>query len=344
MDGALTIEIPARCERDDGPTLTKPFVVGPENQLLLPPLQRLLDPVRHDRDADSNAGASFNPFVLVGTSGSGKSTLLRAIVRCWARAFGPDVVRYSSVVDFGRDVQTAHSDREINQWRESLHHARLLAIDDLQRVRQRATVQAALRIVVDSIVERGGLVVVASQTLPASLLQLDVGLRDRLSAGLTVQIHWPGEAARKELLCSAAKQKSVAIDMADLSRLADTLEGSAARIVGALAQLDGVIGKTSSSEKLTTNRIATVVARYLGVMKADILGKSRKKSLVYARSVVAHLARRYTDASYARIGSQLGGRDHTTIMHADRSIAEQATRDPATQQTLEELGRILRSH
>lgn len=341
MDGVLTYELPPRADRADGADASAAFVIGPENALLAPPLELLLEPSSHFLTTADDA-ALFNPLVLVGTSGSGKSTLLQAVVRRWSAEFGTSEVRYFNIVDFGRELQTVQREGDLESWRQSLHQARLLAIDDLQRTRTRLSIHNALRGAIDAILDRGGFVLAASQVMPASLLQLSAGLRDRLTAGLTVQIQWPGEQARRELVGSAAKRLKASLDPETVGQLARSLEGSAARVLGAAGALEISSGKPlPSSATLTPQKIAAVVSRYLGVPKADILGKSRRKSLVYARSMTAHLSRQLTNCSFSQIGAQLGGRDHTTIIHADRSMAKQALSDPATQQALEELQRIL---
>jgi chromosomal replication initiator protein len=84
-----------------------------------------------------------------------------------------------------------------------------------------------------------------------------------------------------------------------------------------------------------------VVARYFSLTQAALRSPTRRKSLVHARSIVIHLARKLTDLSYAQIGQGLGRRDHSTIMHAHRNIQKLLTNDHATQQAIDQLQRIL---
>jgi len=105
--------------------------------------------------------------------------------------------------------------------------------------------------------------------------------------------------------------------------------------------------KNFSAESLHSlpklKQIIAIVARYFSLTQAALCSSARRKSLVYARSIVVFLARRLTDHSYARIGESLGRRDHTTIIHAYRTLKKQLTTDARTQQDIEELKRILTS-
>ncbi|MCC6492003.1 MAG: hypothetical protein IT424_03170, partial [Pirellulales bacterium] len=105
---------------------------------------------------------------------------------------------------------------------------------------------------------------------------------------------------------------------------------------------DQPVAKASRPLSPTLKQIIALTARYFGVTQAALAGPSRRSSLVQARNIVVHLARRLTDLSYADIGRGLGGRDHTTVMHADRRVADLLDRDPTTQQAVEELDRLLR--
>ncbi|MEM9657133.1 MAG: DnaA/Hda family protein [Planctomycetota bacterium] len=343
MHTTQTIEIPGGWDCPAGVVGASRFVVGPENQLLLSPLAPLLNPRSTEESAPD--AERFNPLVLIGPSGGGKSTLLRGVVACWRSFFGNEAIGSFSIVDFGREAQSAHSQGETSAWRRRFRELRLLALDDLQRLRPRSSIRAELRIAMDAVLASGGTVLVASQVEPAALTALDSGLRDRLAAGLLVRLKWPGRAARQALLAHEAEHRRIDCSREQIDRLAEQLEGPPSRILGALLK-PGCFDRPSSAsrdENPTMKQIVTVASRYFRVNKAMLTGKSRRKSLVFARSIVVHLARRLTALSYAQIGVALGGRDHTTVMHADRSISQKAASDAQTQRALEQLERILRA-
>jgi len=327
------------------------FVAGPENRLVTAVLKRLL--VGEDL---STAARLFNPLVLTGPTGSGKSHLARGIARRWfprldAKQFDGDgfddrAVAYFTAIDFSRQLHFARSQGELETFRQRLAHLQLLLVENLQQLPQRVFVQREFRDTLDALIETGGLVVITAARVPATMATLEPGLRDRLAAGLHVQLRPPGSEARREILQLAAEASGATINETQLQSLSQQVEGSASRVMRALAEIDlqsatgqNVVATTQKPLKL--KQIVAVVARYYGLTQAAMRSTARRKSLVHARAVAVYLARTLTALSYAQIGQGLGRRDHTTIMHAERSIRLLRTTDAATQQALDELQRLL---
>ena len=346
VDGVTRIDLPSY---QGGPTSASQvdfdaalpcFITGPENQLAVPVLQELLSQKNLDR-----AEQCFNPLVLTGASGSGKSHLARGIVRHYHNCFGDSQVAYYTAIDFAREIRAARDEDLLEEFRNQITNLSLLVIEDLQKLPARTFIQRELRDTIDALVEADCTVVITSQEAPAAMSQLEEGLSDRLLSGLTIQLRHPGIAARQELLQLAAGQKNLSRSTEELASLARSFEGSAAQLLRSLAELE----LNSSSlrdlkymrEPVEIKQIIAVVARYFSLTQAAIKSSARRKSLVHARSIVIHLARRLTDLSYAQIGQALGNRDHTTIMHAQQRMQQALTNDPETQQSIDELQRIL---
>lgn len=324
-----------------------PLVVGPENRLLVPPVTELL----------ARGATRFNPLVLVGPAGSGKSHVVQGIVRqLRAGASSPPInALYLTATDFARELVAAVAEDRTPAWRDQLLAADLLAIEDLEGLRPHSPAQLELRSLIDAMLAAGkGTILVTAEREPMAINHLDLGLRDRLTAGLTVRLNRPGVEARRRILQLAASARGWELSDAELSMLARREVGVARQLFGTLLQYihgrDGAVSEStesSDSEELTASHVAmkqilAATARWFGVAQADILGHSRKTAFVRARNVVVCLARRLTNLSYASIGHALGNRDHTTIMHAETRAAEQAAADPVLQQAIDELDRILR--
>jgi len=319
------------------------FVAGPENRLVVPVLERLLA-----GDALPAAGF-FNPLVLLGPTGTGKSHLARGITRQWRSKLGESAVEYVTAIDFARQLRTAREAGELTKFREHLANLQLLVLEDLHRIPQRAFVQRELRDTLDLLLETGALVVITAQQPPAAMAGLEAGLRDRLSSGLTVRLQAPGVEARLELLkltaSARADQPGIGpFDEEQLKQIAHKVEGPAPQLFRALAEHE-LSAKNqpvdSARPLLKLKQIIAVVARYYSLTQAAMCSSARRKSLVHARGIAIYLARTLTDQSYAQIGRALGGRDHTTIMHATRTLEKRLTCDAADQQDIEELKRIL---
>jgi chromosomal replication initiator protein len=354
IDGVLQLDFPRSPAASAAAGSAQPLVIGSENSLLAPPIQRLLNAAVELAEA----AAQFNPLVIVGPSGSGKSHVAQGLIRAWSDRLDASVVAYFTAADFGRELQAARADERLLAWQKSMRAVRLLVIEDVDRLRPRATIQRELRQMIDAIIAAEGMVVVTALREPAACPQLDPGLRDRLVAGLTVRLRRPELSTRRAILAQAAAARGLALDPAQLDQLAKKDCATPAQLLGRLAALqnenpsdplpsagragEGCEAGTNVAEtKIATKQILALAARYFGLTQAALTGPSRRTSLVEARNVIVHLARSHTTASYAEIGRTLGNRDHTTIMHADRRLAERLPTDPATQRAVDELDRLL---
>jgi chromosomal replication initiator protein len=342
IDGVLQLDLPRGdallAPADGAPS----YILGPENGLLQPAIESLLD-----SDSTTPDVRLFNPLVLVGGAGSGKSHLAQGLVRRLRDTLPEEAIRYFTAADFGREVQTAHADGQLASWRRDIRALQLLVIENLERLGPQPTVQSELRHALDAIVEAGGAVVITAQCEPVAIEQLDASLRDRLAAGLTARIQRPGFAARKAIVQAAAERRGTPLAEEQLDRLARREVGAAAELLGRLASFeargdDAFAAPLAGEDRARLKQIIAVASRYFGVTQAALISTSRRSSLVAARNAVVGLARRFTSLSYADIGRALGDRDHTTIMHADRRLAESLSHDPGMQQALDDLDRLLR--
>lgn len=370
IDGVLQLELPGSDAPAAASGMLPSFVVGPENELVVAPLARLLGDLPLEQ-----ASQLFNPLVLVGASGSGKSQLVQGIVRHWRCRLEQAEVEYFTAADFCREVQAASDEARLPAWRSGIRSLRLLVIEDLQRLRPRPMFQQELRDAVDAITAAGGIVIFTAEREPASVGHLDPGLRDRLTAGLTVRLQRPSLAARRAILQLAASARGTILTDAELARLASREASSPAELIGRVARslssgslpLEGATSSVASGDRAQAvvhtqhrageevgtdsnhqqdfarlKQIVAVTARFFSITQAALIGPSRRTSLVEARNIAVYLARRLTALSYADIGRGLGHRDHTTIMHAERRLTDRLAHDPVTQQAVDELDRLLR--
>jgi chromosomal replication initiator protein len=339
VDRVAVIDLP-RCEdvAPRGPSAgIAGFVAGPENQLAVTALERVL------RGDDALEDAPWlNPLVLTGPSGVGKSHLARGIARYWSQLVGADSVGYFTAIDFARQLHAARNDGQVEFFRTLLSSLKLMVVEDLDQLPQRTFVQRELRDTIDTLVEADCLVVLTAN----DSLHLEPGLRDRVLGGLGVRLCPPGVAAREEILRRASSARGLTLSDEQLQHLARRFDASASQLMRALAELDlqQSTGQDAAAVRAASpelRQIVAVVARYYSLTQASLLSPARRKSLVHARAMVVYLARLLTDLSYAQIGAGLGHRDHSTIMHAQQCIQLLAATDAATQRDLDQLRRIL---
>lgn len=328
------------------------FVVGPENRLL-PVALRAMESSAPIADGPPSTpreiappGSDFHPLTLVGPPGSGKSHLAQAVVRRWARTLGSQTVRYETAADFGRAVDAAHADRRLATWRRGYTSLRLLVVEDLENLRATAAIRREFATIVDLLTDQGGILVATSQHEPIALGNLDVRISDRLTSGLVVRIQNPSVATRRRMLALAAQQRSVPATAAEIDRLAHKVDAPAAQVLAAVAQLAirySPTEKAAAGEPLGAKTIVAVTARYFGVTQAALVGPSRRRSLVHARGMAVRLARTLSGCSFAEIGRVLGGRDHTTIINANRRMKQQLENEPVARSDFQRLSRILQA-
>lgn len=315
------------------------FIAGAENRLAAIVVQRLLS-----GNGLSTVAQFYNPIVLVGPSGGGKSHLARGIARRLTQLHGEKLVAYYTAKDFGRELSSARKDNLLADFQQQLQTLSMLIVEDLQQLPQSDFIQRTLRDTIDQMAS-SSIVLFTSQQAPPTLAKLDAGLRDRLESGLVVRLRPPGPKARREILRQSAALRCSTLKDDQLSNLAERLDGSVPLLQRALSELEL---KSASGEPVAACReplqlrdIIAVVARYCSLTQAAIRSPARRKSLVYTRGIVVHLARSLTELSYAQIGQGLGRRDHTTILHAHRSIQQELATNAATQEAIANLQRIL---
>jgi chromosomal replication initiator protein len=233
----------------------------------------------------------------------------------------------------------------------------MLVIDDLNGLSGKRGAQQELHHLIDQLVDRNAFVIVTTQTLPAAMPGLSEMLRTRLVGGLNVPVQLPAAATRQVLLERYAEVRGISLPKKSIQSLVEGLNVPAPALLGALMELELAAitdGKTLDAESVrryltakvreksvSMREIAAATARYFNLRLADLKSPSRRKAIVSARNLAVFLARGLTSQSLEQIGEYFGGRDHTTILHGYRKIAELAKSDPATKQTLTELKRMI---
>ncbi len=330
------------------------FVAGPENRVATVALKTLLQENSCDKEKSCSTGIQFNPIVLLGATGCGKTHLAHGLANLWrerilSHGHRPEKVAYFSAAEFGRIYDQARERDKLTELRATLRNLQLLVLEDLHTVRSRAVIQLELRHTVDALLADGGMILVTSQKSLATIPSLEPGLRDRLASGLTIRLRPPGLAARLEVLQLTASTRGTDLSFDQAQQMSQQLEGPVPRLFQAIAKFeqnplsDEPHPHAFIEDTLSMQQIVAVVARYFSLSQVMLRGPSRRRSVVHVRNVVVYLTRLLTSLSYAQIGRNLGKRDHTTTMHADRRIRQLLSTDPATQETVDDLKRILSS-
>jgi chromosomal replication initiator protein len=283
----------------------------------------------------------------------GKSHLTQGLAHRWRQAHQQSKVLAVTGADFARDYALAVQSDTVADHRARIAQASLFLLDGMEELAKKPGAQQELIHTLDAALVEGVQVIVASREPLSPGGPFLPGLASRLSRGLVVPLSPPGLAARRAILKKLLAGLSCSVSADGVELLAAELPGTATELRHALLQLCAATAREGSSvdtsavrqylderaaqRRATVPKIAATVARRFRIKAADLQGKTRRREVVQARGVAMLLARRLTGASYQTVGRHFGGRDHSTVMHACRRIAQQLKSDPALQQTVEEL-------
>jgi len=248
-----------------------------------------------------------------------------------------------------------HTPSRHTAWRSTT----LVVVEDLDHFSRQRSAQRQLESLIDRLQRVDGKLIVTATTAPAALTHLSPMLRSRLAAGLVVNLAAPHAAARTAIVQSHARLAGINLAEAAVDEVTRQLgSSSVAELIcavdnlaaGTTADKAGLIdeaavrqffclrsapGKTPS--QVPMNRILNVVARQYGLKPADLRGRSRRRGIALARSMAMYLASRHAHYSLKKIGSSLGHRDHTTIMHGCRNIEKLLQSDATCRKLVNEL-------
>jgi chromosomal replication initiator protein len=305
----------------------------------------------------------FNPLYIHAAVGLGKTHLLQAI--SWAgSASGDRKMLYLTAERFMYGFVSALRTQTTLAFKEAVRAIDVLVIDDLQFLQGRST-QAEFCHTLNTLIDAGRQVVIASDRPPADLESLDDRVRSRLAGGLVVEIGSLGEELRLEILKSrigAARlhHPSFEVPAPVLSFIAKSVTHNGRDLEGAINRLlahNKLSGQPVTLEmaeremrdlirpaepkRVRIEDIQRIVARQYNVSRSDLLSSRRTANVVRPRQVAMYLAKVLTLRSLPEIGRRFGGRDHTTVLHAVRKIENLAGTDTALAEEIEALKRQL---
>lgn len=316
------------------------FVAGAENRLVASAVNRMMQPATHP--------TTLKLLALFGRSGTGKTHLAHGLVQHWNKQYGAESAAYLTAGDFYRQLLDAIKRHTTTQFHHALRDHELLAIDDLHQLPSDDYVSRELRFTLDAFEENGGAIIITSCRPTNTLANISPDLRSRLSAGLSLQLALPGSAARIRIIRRASESLGRPLSEQAATRLASGVDGTANDLFGAVFEL---CATTAGDQDVAPRfirqpqlrEIIAAVARHFRLPLKQLKSQSRRQSIVAARAIAIYLARQLAGVSYEQIGRALGGRDHTTVIHNYRKIERERAHDPAVQEAIEELTRIVRT-
>ncbi len=307
-----------------------------------------------------NPGISYNPLFVYGGVGLGKTHLIHALGNAVYRHNPNYTVRYVHAEDYYADVVRAYQQKSFDVFKRYYRSLDLLLVDDIQFFNNKNRTQEEFFYAFNALIEARKQVVITCDTYPKDITGLEDRLISRLDWGLTVAIEPPELEMRVAIL-----KKKAEVERMDLSDdvaflIAKNLRSNVRELEGALKKvlafarfhgrdinldlakeaLKDLFG--AHNRQITLDTIQKTVADYYKIKVADMYSKKRTRIVARPRQVAMWLAKELTPASYPAIGESFGGRDHTTVLHACRTISELRLADPTMNHDLHVLTQVLK--
>jgi chromosomal replication initiator protein len=284
---------------------------------------------------------AYNPLFIYGESGLGKTHLLHAIGH-YARSLYPGTrVRYVSSEEFTNEFINSIRDGKADAFRKRYRDMDILLVDDIQFLASKESTQEEFFHTFNTLHNANKQIVLSSDRPPKQLVTLEDRLRNRFEWGLITDVQPPELETRIAILRKKAVQEQLNAPPEVLEFIASRISRNIRELEGALIRVtafaslnrqpvdlqlteivlkDLIPGGEDSVPEISGTAIMAETAAYFGLAVDDLSGSSRSRVLVTARQIAMYLCRELTDLSLPKIGALFGGRDHTTVMHADRKI------------------------
>ena len=282
---------------------------------------------------------AYNPLFIYGESGLGKTHLLHAIGAYAKELYGSVRVRYVSSEEFTNDFINSIRDDKASVFQRRYRDLDVLLVDDIQFLENKERTQEEFFHTFNTLYNANKQIVISSDRPPKQLTTLEDRLRSRFEWGLITDIQPPELETRIAILRKKAAQDR-------LNAPDDVLEYIASKISSNIRELEGALIRVTAfaslnrqpvdmglaeivlkdlipdqaGPEITSSTIMAQTASYFSLTIEDLCGTNRSRVLVNARQIAMYLCRELTDLSLPKIGQTFGGRDHTTVMHADRKI------------------------
>ncbi len=301
---------------------------------------------------------AYNPLFIYGSTGLGKTHLLQAIghyVRQHSRRL---TRRYVTSETFMNDFIDSLRDKRIEGFKRRYRNYDVLLIDDIQFFEGKERIQEEFFHTFNSLYEGGAQIIISSDRPPREIATLEERLRSRFEWGLLTDIQPPDLETRIAILRKKVNTERIAVTDPEVltfiaGRVASNireLEGALTRVVAfssltdrvmtvELAEhvLKDVFPQGDAAPEVTIPRIQEMISERFGVTLEELVSPRRSQSVAYPRQVAMYLSRELTDSSLPKIGREFGGRDHTTVMHANSKITRLIREDRSVYNLVQEL-------
>lgn len=304
-----------------------------------------------------NPGIKYNPLFVYGGVGLGKTHLLQAIGHRLLAKKESCKILYITCEQFTNDFVNAMRSGQGKEFKDRYRNVDLLLIDDIQFITGKEATQEELFHTFNTLHQAGKQVVYTSDRPPKAIVGIEERLRSRLEWGGIVDISSPDFETRMAILSQKCEEKQINIPQDILQFVASSLQSNVRELEGALNKiianhqlrnmpitlegtktlLNSFASSPQGKKMLNAKTLIDAVTGYFDLSLDDILGKSREQKLAFPRQILMYLLREELKISFPSIGKEIGGRDHTTVMHACDKIKKELENNEKTKKDVESI-------
>ena len=328
------------------------FIVGNSNNYAYAAAQGIV----------KNPGLTHNPFFIWGGVGIGKTHLMQAIGHQIIKDHPQFKIRYFPAETFGNELISALKSKKMNQFKTKYRQLDCILVDDVQFLAGKEYTQEEFFHTFNALHMAGKQVILTSDRKPNDINKLEDRLVSRFMGGLTVDIQLPDYEMRVAIIKQKAEKRKIDITPPAIQFLSEKTESNIRDIEGQLQKIhiqavtqkiktinlvfiQNIMEPSSSlarsSTTITPRHLVSVCAKHFGVKTGDLSGQSRQKEIVLARHITAYLLLTENKLPLKQVGQILGGRDHTSIMHARDKIHTQLSTNPLIRQLINQIKKSL---
>ncbi len=305
---------------------------------------------------------SFNPFLVYGGVGLGKTHLIQAIGNHVAARDASKTVFYVSSERFTTEFVQSIQENQIGEFSTFYRQVDVLIVDDVQFFGGKEKTQEEFFHIFNALRQAGNQIVLSADRPPREIDGLEERLLSRFQWGLSADLKPPGLDTRISILRRKAEDDGIDLDDDVVEFIAQSIESNIRELEGALIrllahatlhQLDITLDLAKEvlhdlfqerAATLTVDDIQRIVCEHLGISQEKMRGKTRKRDVTRARQIAMYFTKKHTQHSLKDIGLHFGGRDHSTVIHANNAVEDRMADDESFRDTVDAIGQKLERH
>ncbi|WP_297982389.1 chromosomal replication initiator protein DnaA [uncultured Chryseobacterium sp.] len=298
---------------------------------------------------------AFNPLFIHGGVGVGKTHLAHAVGLEVKTNFPEKVVLYLSSEKFIQQFVSAAKAQNKTDFQNYYQMVDVLIIDDIQFLSGKAATQDSFFHIFDYLHQNGKQIILTSDKAPVDIQDIQERIVSRFKWGLSAEVKSPDFDTRKKIIIDKLSRDGIVLTEDMIDFLAGEVKSNVRELIGvinsviaystiyksdlSLELLKDTINKIASTQKKVINipYIQEVVCDYFGIKREDLLSKSRKRDVALPRQLAMYFSKEYTNATFSKIGEEMGGKDHSTVMYACETIRDVSKIDKEIKKYLKDL-------